>query len=284
MDIDFEHPCERGASYSLSEHKRVLGAVSRARGDWHQAFYEVRDRKGNGVPDMSWSTFCEYAGTRTDTYEVRDDDATTPDIAEMVCAALSPADDDPDTRYRTERVQEAIHALPRRQFEAVVRWSVLARRGVKVRTVRGAKRADTLEDEMTETEARNFRRACESLREALADLATGVHVLRAPRELVPDPQDPYVSGAPEAPVSTRQGDPVHERPSTLPPRFWEEQRFWSMVHEWDRKWVDSVPPVPRNWASLPAGTPWRLESEYQNYRPRKRTAPWIASIQSEDSQ
>ncbi|MBN9734494.1 hypothetical protein PP1_005490 [Pseudonocardia sp. P1] len=266
----------------MPEHKRVLAAVSDACGDWHTAFHAINHPTTLHKGGMSWSTFCQYAGSRTDTYTVREDDAHTDDVADLVVRAMV-ADDTPDTDKRVLRVQEAVHALPRRQFEAVVRWSVLAQREVKVRVVRGSKRADTLADEMTESEMRNFNRARESLRTALADLATGAHVLRAPRELTPDPQNPHVSGAPMNPVTTRWGDPLHGRPSTLPPGFWESQAFWSAVNRWDSEWVASVPPVPRNWHTLPAGTPWRLEHEYSDNR-RKGTKPQISSIQNEDFQ
>lgn len=227
----------------------MLGAVARAGGDWHQAFHELSTRKGRSG-EIAWSTFVGYAGSRTDTYQVRENDHAAPDVADAVVDALSPADPTPDTDLRVRRVQEAVWKLPKRQREAVVSWS--------------------LGHSLTESQRRNFRRARESLCAALADLS-GAHVLREPRERAP--QEVF-------PVAVRVGEPRTPRQDThLPVRMLEGIEFHRVVRPtWSREWVDSVPPVPANWASLPPGTPWMLSPEAQTPRSRRVA---ITSIQAE---
>lgn len=266
--------------FSKDEHLRVVGAISRRGNDWHQAFYDVRDR-GTKKNNMSWSTFVFYARMRSNTVTPRDSDTEqdpsliTGDIADAVVDAMCPDAD--ELSERALRVQEAIQRLPRAQFEAVVRWSVVRSTG---------------SGDLTGAELRAFQRACNRLRDLLGDLATGTHVLRAPKPMPVDLHD-----LPEEWESSRQGVPCgwgcdcerHEKPATitiLPGPVWTGE------------WIDSVPPVPSNWHTLDAGEPWQLappmfsgkkvgetDSGVQLYdrrptkiRRRKRKGRWVVML------
>ncbi|MFG1636259.1 hypothetical protein ACGFKX_15625 [Pseudonocardia alni] len=232
------------AGYNRAEHERVLGAVAKTRapgvdpkyGDWDQAFYLVRDR-GSKRNNMSLSTFRAYASAKTGTTELRDFHAVG--VANILGEQV--VSDDPYTRERVAKVQDAVHRLPRAQFEAVVRYTVV---------VSGA---DV--DPLTETEKRTFRRACTRLARELSALATGYERPLRPRRDIPlCRQDVYESGAKQDPVTVSRGTPCvvdcacerHEKRPTV---------TIAPGPEWGSGWHLTVPEPRDDWHE------WRPDGE-----------------------